>query len=83
MRMGMGRSTRLTNAFSKKIAYLEHAVALHFMHCNLAGPHRCLANPYPRTPAMAAGVADSIWTIEGLLRLAGSSGGQNQPIRVQ
>ncbi len=28
--------TRLTNAFSKKIENLEHAVALHFMHYNFA-----------------------------------------------
>ncbi len=28
-----------------------------------------LANPYPRTPAMAAGVADHIWTIEDIVRL--------------
>lgn len=31
MRMSMRRFTRLTNAFSKKIENLEHAVALHFM----------------------------------------------------
>src|SRR5271156_3167155 len=32
MRMGMRRMTRLTNAFSKKVENLEHAVALHFMN---------------------------------------------------
>ena len=36
MRMRMRRFTRLTNAFSKKIENLEHAVALHFMHYNFA-----------------------------------------------
>ena len=34
MRMGMRRFTRLTNAFSKKLANHEHSVALHFMHYN-------------------------------------------------
>lgn len=32
MRMSMRRFTRLTNAFSKKVANHEAAVALHFMH---------------------------------------------------
>jgi IS1 family transposase len=69
MRMSMRRFTRLTNAFSKKIENLEHAVALHFMYYNFARPHKSLANPYPRTPAMAAGVSNHIWTIEEIVRL--------------
>jgi IS1 family transposase len=32
MRMAMRRFTRLTNAFSKKLANLEHAVSLHFAY---------------------------------------------------
>jgi IS1 family transposase len=70
MRMGMRRCTRLTNAFSKKVENFSHAVSLHYMHYNFARPHQTLANPYPRTPAMAAGVADHVWThqeIAGLL----------------
>jgi IS1 family transposase len=69
MRMSMRRFTRLTNGFSKKIENLEHAVALHFMYYNFARPHKTLANPYPRTPAMAAGVSDHIWTVEEIVRL--------------
>ena len=69
MRMSMRRFTRLTNAFSKKIENLEYAVALHFMHYNFARPHKTLANPYPRTPAMAAGISDHIWTIEEIVKL--------------
>lgn len=69
MRMSMRRFTRLTNAFSRKIENLEHAVALHFMYYNLARPHQSLANPYPRTPAMAAGVSNHIWTIEDIISL--------------
>ena len=38
MRMGMRRFTRLTNAFSKKVENHAHAVSLHFMHYNFAGP---------------------------------------------
>ncbi len=70
MRMSMRRFTRLTNAFSKKIENLEYAVALHFMYYNFARPHKTLANPYPRTPAMASGLTNHIWTIEEIVRLA-------------
>jgi hypothetical protein len=62
MRMGMHRFTRLTNGFSKKVENLAHAVSLHYMHYNFARPHKALANPYPRSPAMAAGVTDHVWT---------------------
>ncbi len=69
MRMGMRRFTRLTNGFSKKIENLAAAVSLHYMHYNFARPHTTLANPYPRTPAMAAGVADHIWTTQEIAQL--------------
>ncbi|MDZ4684846.1 MAG: IS1 family transposase [Planctomycetaceae bacterium] len=68
MRMKMRRFTRLTNAFSKKIENHEAAVALHFMHYNFARIHQTLRS----TPAMKAGVADHLWSIEeivGLLRI--------------
>jgi len=73
MRMSMRRFTRLTNAFSKKIENLEYAVALHFMYYNFARPHKTLANPYPRTPAMVAGISNRIWTIEDIVSLADKS----------
>ena len=69
MRMGMRRFTRLTNGFSKKVENLAHAVSLHYMHYNFARPHTTLANPYPRTPAMAAGVADHIWSLREIAAL--------------
>ena len=69
MRMGMRRFTRLTNGFSKKFDNHAHAVALHFIYMNFARPHKSLANPYPRTPAMAAGLADHIWTCEEIAAL--------------
>ncbi len=70
MRMCMRRFTRLTNGFSKKVENLEYHVALHFMYYNFARTHQTLANPYPRTPAMAAGIADHIWTVDEIVRLA-------------
>jgi IS1 family transposase len=75
MRMGMRRFTRLTNAFSKKIENHMAAVALHFMHYNFARAHKSLANPYPRTPAMAAGVADHVWTLTEIAELLDQEAG--------
>src|SRR5437899_13030701 len=69
MRMGMRRFTRLTNAFSKKVENLQHAVALHFMHYNFCRVHKTLSNPYPTTPAMAAGVADHVCSIGAIVAL--------------
>ena len=65
MRMGMRRFTRLTNAFSKKVENHAHAVSLHFMHYNFARPHQTLtkAAGKPTTPAMAAGIARSPWSL--------------------
>ncbi len=65
MRMSMRRFTRLTNAFSKKIENLEHAVALHFMHYNFCRIHQSLRI----TPAMAAGVTNRLWEIEDIVNL--------------
>jgi hypothetical protein len=65
MRMGMRRFTRLTNAFSKKVENLAHAVSLHYMNYNFARPHATLtkdAGGYKATPAMAAGVERRVWT---------------------
>ena len=69
MRMGMRRFMRLTNAFSKKVENLAHAVSLHYMHYNFARPHKTLSKPYPTTPAMAAGVTDHVWTLREIAGL--------------
>lgn len=66
MRMQMRRFTRLTNAFSKKLANHAHAVALHYMHYNFARIHQTLR----RTPAMVAGVDRRLWSVEDIVRLA-------------
>jgi IS1 family transposase len=69
MRMGMRRFTRLTNGFSRKVENLAHAVSLHFMFYNFARPHTAVRDSYPRTPAMAAGVADHVWSLEEIAAL--------------
>jgi IS1 family transposase len=65
MRMGMRRFTRLTNGFSKKAENHAHAVALHFMYYNFGRIHKTLKV----TPAMEAGVADRVWTLEEIAAL--------------
>ncbi len=65
MRMSMRRFTRLTNAFSKKVDNLEHAVALHYMHYNFCRIHQTLRV----TPAMEAGVSDHVWSLDELIAL--------------
>lgn len=63
MRMSMRRFTRLTNGFSKKIENHGHAVALHFMYYNFCRVHKTLRV----TPAMEAGIAGHVWTMEELI----------------
>jgi len=65
MRMSMRRFTRLTNAFSKQVENLAHAVSLHFMYYDFARIHQTLKV----TPAMEAGVADHVWTLEEIAAL--------------
>jgi IS1 family transposase len=65
MRMSMRRFTRLTNAFSKKVENLAAAVSLHFAYYNFCRVHKTLGT----TPAVAAGVADHVWTLTELVGL--------------
>ena len=65
MRMQTRRITRLTNAFSKKVENLAAAVPLHYMAYNFARVHHSLRI----TPAMAAGVADQLWSMEEIADL--------------
>jgi len=60
------RFTRLTNAFSKKLANLKASVALHYAHYNFVRVHRTLRC----TPAMAAGVTNRLWSVEELIEAA-------------
>jgi hypothetical protein len=59
----MRRMTRLTNAFSKKWDNLEAAYNLWFAYYNFCRTHKTLRV----TPAMEAGVTDSVWGLERLL----------------
>lgn len=65
MRMSMRRFTRLTNAFSKKVDNHVAAIALHFMHYNFCRIHKTLRV----TPAMEAGLAHHVWTVEELVAI--------------
>lgn len=67
MRMGMRRFTRLTNAFSKKVENLGHAVALHFFHYNFCRIHATLG----KTPAQAAGLIPEPASLGDLVDMLG------------
>lgn len=62
MRMQMRRLTRLTNGFSKKFESHMHMVALYTVYYNFTRIHKSLRV----TPAMAAGVADRLWSMEDI-----------------
>jgi IS1 family transposase len=62
----MRRLTRLTLAFSKKRANFEAAVGLHFAYYNFVKRHSTLRC----TPAMAAGVTSSLWSVGDLIEAA-------------
>ena len=65
MRMGTRRFTRLTNGFSQKIENLALAVALHFMYYKFGRVRKTLRV----TPAMEAGIANHVWTLEEIAAL--------------
>jgi IS1 family transposase len=63
IRMQNRRFTRLTNAFSKKLDNHIHALALYFAFYNFCRIHKTLRV----TPAMAAGIAATVWTLEDIV----------------
>ena len=65
MRMGMRRFTRLTNAFSKKLENHLLMLSLYFVHYNFVRIHKSLR----MTPAMAAGVSDTLRDMEWIVSL--------------
>jgi hypothetical protein len=69
MRMSVRRFTRLTNGFSKKVDNLYYSVALHYVWYNFARIHKTLRV----TPAMEAGIADHVWTVEEIVALLDST----------
>jgi IS1 family transposase len=67
LRMHCRRLTRLTNAFSKKLENFEAAVALNFAYYNFVKTHKAIR----MTPAMAAGIENSHWTVAELVERCG------------
>ena len=65
LRMGSRRHTRLTNAFSKKLANHAYAVTLHYFHYNFIRKHQTLKT----TPAVAAGISSRPLTMLGLVEM--------------
>lgn len=70
------RLTRKTVAFSKKVVWLERQMHLYQAYFNLARPHGGLRQRlngdgivrwHRRTPAVAAGVTDHVWTLRELM----------------
>jgi len=66
IRMGLRRFTRLTNAFSKKYENHCHALALYFVFYNFCRQHKSLGGV---SPAMAAGVSDTLHDMEWIVGL--------------
>ena len=67
LRMHCRRLTRLTNAFSKKFENFQAAVALNFCYYNFVKTHGAIR----MTPAQAAGVENSAWTVTELVERCG------------
>lgn len=67
IRMSMRRFTRLTNGHSKKIENHGHAFALFAMHYNYCRKHQTIGT----SPAVKAGLADHVWTLDELIGLLG------------
>ena len=69
IRMALRRYTRKTNAFSKKLENLCHAMALFCAWYNFCRPHKSLSKPYATTPAMASGLTSSLYDMEWLAEM--------------
>ena len=67
LRMHCRRLSRLTNAFSKKLENFKAAVALHYAYYNFVKTHTTIRS----TPAVAAGVTTSAWTVADLVEMVG------------
>lgn len=66
LRMQNRRFTRLTNAFSKKFENHRHMLAMTVVFYNFCKTHKSLGG---KTPAMAAGLTDYVWTVSDMLAL--------------
>jgi hypothetical protein len=66
LRMQNRRFTRLTNGFSKKVENHRHMLALSIVYYNFCRKHASLKG---KTPAMAAGLTEYVWTASDLRSL--------------
>ena len=57
--------TRVTNAFSKKLANHEHMLAISSSYCNFARVHQILRV----TPAMETRLGDYVWALDEIAGL--------------
>ena len=62
--MHLRRFTGLTNAHSKTLANMKDAVVLYVAFYNFCRVNGALGK---RTPAMAAGLTDHVWTLAELM----------------
>ena len=69
MRIGVRLITRLTSAFSQKLDAHINAISLYFCWYNFCRIQKSLRVP----PAMAAGVANRLWSMEGTVALIDAS----------
>lgn len=66
VRMSTRRLTRLCNGFSRKLTHHTAAISLFVAHHNFCKIHSALRV----TPAMEAGIADRVWSVEELVSRA-------------
>ncbi len=81
MRQSVGRLVRKALSFSKNVHFLHRHIALDDAIYNFVKPHGALrrrvrgSTPQgrkwqPRTPAMAAGLTDHVWSLEEIAALS-------------
>ena len=77
MRMSMRRFTRLTNAFSKRLANHFAMLSIYFVWYNFCRIHKTLRV----TTAMQAGLSDTVRDVDWYRRDGGSARSETQPAR--
>ena len=78
-RMAVRRYTRQTNAYSKRLRNHCLMLAIFYVYYNFCRKHHSLSKPYPTTPAMAAGLADNVRSMEWLIGLVDANAPEPGP----